>query len=51
MKKSHSVLGILLLLAPVTGRGQTNETPQAYSLSGKPLFSPVPDAKAFEEKR
>jgi tetratricopeptide (TPR) repeat protein len=47
MKKSNSVLCILLLLAPVIGRGQNNETPQAYSLSGKPLFSPVHDAKVL----
>jgi tetratricopeptide (TPR) repeat protein len=47
MKKSHSALGIILLLAPIIGRGQNNETPQAYSLSGKPLFSPAPDAKVL----
>jgi len=43
MKKSF-LLGVLLFLASVTGKGQNKETPQAYSLSGKPLFSSAPDA-------
>src|SRR5882672_7635504 len=47
MKKSNARLCIFLFLSPFIGRGQNNETPQAYSLSGKPLFSPAPNAKAW----
>jgi len=47
MKKSNARLCILLFLSPFIGRGQINETPQAYSLSGKPLFSSPSNAKAL----
>jgi len=45
MKKSYFLLGPLLFLALVIGKSQNKVTPQAYSLSGKPLFSSAPDAK------
>ncbi len=48
MKKSNSFLYIFLFLSPLIGSAQNNE-PQAYSLSGKPLFSNAPDAKALKK--
>src|SRR5579859_1493757 len=46
--KSNLLLFILLLIVAVIGNGQSKE-PQAYSLSGKPLFSPAPDAKVLRK--
>src|SRR6185295_6521894 len=49
MKRLGSSFYVLLFLSPVIGIGQSNETPQAYSLSGKPLFSTAPDAKTLKK--
>ena len=35
----------LSVLIPITVAGQANEVPQASSLKGKPLYSPVQDPK------
>jgi len=48
MKKSQPLLWILLCLSPVIGSAQ-NKEPQAFSLSGKPLFSNAPDARALKK--
>jgi tetratricopeptide (TPR) repeat protein len=48
MKKPNSLLCILLFFSPLIGNGQNNE-PQAYSLSGKPLFANPSDAKALRK--
>jgi tetratricopeptide (TPR) repeat protein len=42
--KSNSVFILILVLFPLMGNGQ-DQTPQAQSLSGKPLFSPPVDVK------
>lgn len=47
--KSNYLLGIILFLAPAIGIGQNNDTPQAYSLSGKPLFSPAQDVNVLKK--
>lgn len=43
--KTSNFLCCLLFVVPVIGQGQNSGTPQAYSLSGKPLFSTAPDAR------
>jgi tetratricopeptide (TPR) repeat protein len=41
-------VSIVVFLAPAIGSGQSNQ-PQAYSLSGKPLFSSAPEPKALKK--
>jgi tetratricopeptide (TPR) repeat protein len=43
----HASYLYLLLLISFQGMTQGNVTPQAYSLSGKPLYSPAVDARAL----
>src|SRR5579862_6453550 len=43
-----NLLYIFLFLLPAFASGQSNES-QAYSLSGKPLFSPPQDPKALKK--
>jgi len=49
MKKTNSFFGVVLFLLPLFVSGQNNETPQAYSLSGKPLFSAAPGARVLKK--
>ncbi len=48
MNRLNSILCVVLFLTPILARGQSNETPQAYSLSGNPLFSNLPDPNVLK---